>query len=192
MTAAVRPRQPVVLLLAAWLVSGAAAQQADDVDGDLARVLIYSPAAGKPVLGGVTFRADVFSSYDVKEVRLRVDGEEVITFLAPPYELPLELGDDNVEHRFEVVVLGYDRELGRASRVTPAIHTVSFCCTREPAVPIEYSVVTSPPGERRFTSIPFGSGIGLEGPPKSVVMKSPVLGSSSMPFSSSSGLPVPA
>lgn len=116
---------PAITLMAlGWLACPLMAQQTgpDSVaDEELARIIVYSPAAGKPAMGRVIFRADVFSQFEVKEVRLRVDGREVASFVRPPYELPLDLGEQNRSHRFEVVVLGHGLELARLVRETPPI-----------------------------------------------------------------------
>ena len=64
---------------------------------------------------------DVESEADVSLVVFRIDGREIARFSEPPYQARTAVGDDNVEHRFEVVVRDGDTELARVVRETPTL-----------------------------------------------------------------------
>jgi Ca-activated chloride channel homolog len=104
-------------LLACTLVTafaGAALAQAPDV-------LITSPRGDEPVFGTVEVAADVLAAEAVAEVVLRVDGAVAARWQEPPYRATVDVGQDNVEHRFEVVARTVSGVEGRAVRVTPPI-----------------------------------------------------------------------
>jgi Ca-activated chloride channel family protein len=85
-------------------------------------ILIPSPPANRPALGQVDFRAEVIAGQLIAEVILVVDGEEVVRFQEPPYRITLDVGQANVEHRFEVTAWTIDGTSVTVVRETPRIH----------------------------------------------------------------------
>jgi Ca-activated chloride channel family protein len=65
-------------------------------------VLLRSPRPGTPAFGEVTIEADVLGGERIAEVEFRVDGEVVGRLSHPPWRLTVDLGQDNLEHLFEV------------------------------------------------------------------------------------------
>lgn len=104
-----------VLLVAPWLAGAAPlAAQAPDV-------LLLEPKGTEPVFGPVEIRADVLAPEPIEEVIFLVDGREVARFAAPPYQATVDVGQDNVEHVFEVVARTVSGVEGRADRETPRL-----------------------------------------------------------------------
>lgn len=102
-----------LLLAGAWLAGPLAAQAPD--------VLILSPQAEEPAFGAVEIHAEILSGEEIREVIFLLDGREVARFSEPPYRFTVEVGQDNVEHRYDVVARTASGAEGRAGRITPPI-----------------------------------------------------------------------
>lgn len=89
--------------------------------GDTLTVTITSPPPGEAVFGEVAFSAEVFPADQVAKVEFLIDGRSVGEAAAAPFAVPVDLGEDNVEHRFEVRATDRSGELSDALLVTPAI-----------------------------------------------------------------------
>ncbi len=113
------PRALLYLSLAALLPAGLGAQGLG--------VVITSPPAGEPVFGEVVFAAELIGDRDataaVVRVELRLDGVLVGEASAPPYRVAVDAGEENREHRFEVVASGAAGVLATARLISPAIPT---------------------------------------------------------------------
>ncbi len=107
--------------MSGWLLAAALLLQAQP-SAESPRIAIYSPPAGRPAAGETQLWADVVGELDAPLVVFRLDEREVGRFREPPYQLTVDLGPDNREHRFEVVVRGTEGEITRALRITPALH----------------------------------------------------------------------
>lgn len=83
-------------------------------------VAILAPEGGVPVFGEVEVRAEI-TAQEAVAVTLVVDGVARETLKGPPYRWRVDVGQDNLAHRFEVAAVG--RSGGRASQVleTPAV-----------------------------------------------------------------------
>lgn len=84
-------------------------------------VTLKSPSPGHPAFGKVVVDIEVEPLEEVDEVDLFVDDRFVARLTAPPFRLPVDLGQDNAEHRFEAVARGAGHKPGRALLVTPAL-----------------------------------------------------------------------
>ncbi|MEE8523452.1 MAG: VWA domain-containing protein, partial [Thermoanaerobaculia bacterium] len=84
-------------------------------------VTITSPPPGAAVFGEIELTAEVFPADRVAKVEFLVDGELVGEVRSEPFRVTADLGDDNVEHRFEVRATDLSGELAEALLVTPAI-----------------------------------------------------------------------
>jgi len=111
----------MVTALASASISGALGAQPIDRPQQETQITVFSPTQGRTVSGVVKFWADVSSPTDVRLVIFRVDGREVSRFSAAPFEFELDIGPENREHTFEVIVRGSDGELGRRTVTTPPI-----------------------------------------------------------------------
>jgi Ca-activated chloride channel family protein len=113
-----------------------------------AQVSIVTPAGGESVAGEVAIAAAVRHGTVVSFVEFRVDGKVVGRASAPPWELRVDVGADNVEHRFEAVAYGDSGELGRAVVVTPRIRV-----DEEIAVQLQQLYVTATLRDRRVLGL---------------------------------------
>ncbi len=84
-------------------------------------VLLRSPRPGKPAVGVVTIEADVLGGERIAEVEFEVDGEVVGRLTAPPWRLTVDLGQDNVEHAFEVTARTVGGDSVTARTKTPDV-----------------------------------------------------------------------
>jgi Ca-activated chloride channel family protein len=84
-------------------------------------VWIASPPAGTPALGKVEVVAGVESSQPLRVVELLVDGRFRGRRLEPPYVWLVDLGERNLEHRFEVLATDVSGERASAVLVTPQV-----------------------------------------------------------------------
>lgn len=112
------------------------------------RVTITSPAPGESVAGVVLVQVAVTADEPVVRVELRVDGRAAGRDLEPPWEVSVDVGADNLEHRFEAVAVGAGGEIGRASLVTPRIRV-----DEEVSVQLQQLYVTVSRGERRVLGL---------------------------------------
>lgn len=108
--------QPVAgaLVVGTWLATGLVVAQTPDV-------LLLEPKDTEPVFGEVEIQADVLSAEPLEEVVFFVDGREVARFAAPPYRATVDVGQDNVEHLFEIVARTVSGAEGRVARQTPRL-----------------------------------------------------------------------
>jgi Ca-activated chloride channel family protein len=102
------------LLLVASSSMGAAAAE------PLALVIV-SPQPGVPATGDVLFAVGVQGAETPREMRFTVDGRLVAGLTRPPWETPVSLGDENREHRFEVVASTASGATASDQLVTPAM-----------------------------------------------------------------------
>jgi Ca-activated chloride channel family protein len=111
-------------------------------------VSITSPEGLEPVFGEVELGAVVYPPEEVARVEFLVDGAPVGELTRPPFELSVDVGWENVEHRFEVRALG--REGGRASSVvvTPPIRV-----DLELDIELQQLYVTVTDGESRIVGL---------------------------------------
>lgn len=84
-------------------------------------VLVLQPKAGEFVFGEVEIVAEVLSAEEIAEVVFHVDGREVARVSKPPFRTSADVGEDNVEHTFEVIAISTSGAEGRTLRTTPAI-----------------------------------------------------------------------
>jgi Ca-activated chloride channel family protein len=115
------------------------------------QISIVKPAGGESVAGEVAVAAAVGQGTAVAFVEFRVDGKVVGRAGAPPWELRVDVGVDNVEHRFEVVAFGDSGELARAVVVTPRIRV-----DEEIAVQLQQLYVTATLRGRRVLGLDRG------------------------------------
>ncbi|NJL26618.1 MAG: VWA domain-containing protein, partial [Thermoanaerobaculia bacterium] len=64
---------------------------------------------------------EVQAPHDVAQVELLVDGRVVDSRTEPPWRFTVDVGQDNVEHRFEVYAYDPDGAMGRSEVTTPRI-----------------------------------------------------------------------
>lgn len=84
-------------------------------------VLILQPKTGETVFGEVEVFAEVLSAEPIAEVIFKLDGREVARVSKPPFRTTVDVGQDNIEHTFEVVAVSDTGAEGRTLRTTPRI-----------------------------------------------------------------------
>lgn len=84
-------------------------------------VSITSPEGLEPVFGEVSFAAVVDPVDRVARVEFVLDGETVGALDRPPFELSVDVGWENVGHRFEVRAYGREGEQATSRVETPPI-----------------------------------------------------------------------
>lgn len=85
------------------------------------RVFIDQPASFEPVFGNVEVKAAVASEVPIERVVFYLDGIVMGELTEPPYEMEMDVGQDNVEHRFEVLAYGTDGTTGGNSVTTSTV-----------------------------------------------------------------------
>jgi Ca-activated chloride channel homolog len=117
--------------LALLLSTGAVAGQETIV------VTLDSPDPFTPAYGMVEIAAVVGAEEEIERVVFYVDGIVVGELTAPPYKLPVSLGEENAPHRFEVLAYGVSGATGRGGLSTP-----SFRIDEEVSVNLQQLYVT--------------------------------------------------
>lgn len=84
-------------------------------------VAITSPPEDEFVFGRVEFAAVVQAPEPLARVVFEVDGRQVRVFDRPPFAVEVDVGEENVEHRFRVTAQTAGGETGSASLVTPVL-----------------------------------------------------------------------
>lgn len=91
-------------------------------DAEPILVTLESPDPEQPVFGPVEIRAKVVSEEEIASVELRVDGEPVRVLQGPPYRAVVDVGEENVDRRFEAVARGRWGGLGHALLETRSLN----------------------------------------------------------------------
>jgi len=81
-------------------------------------VSFITPKQDQPVIGEIPVEANVLSVQPIRDVAFFLDGRPVGLLTSPPYRLRIDLGEDNVEHTFEVVAVDVQGSEARASVTT--------------------------------------------------------------------------
>ena len=84
-------------------------------------VWIERPRPSEFVVGQVEVLIRAAPEEEVGTVQLMVDGRQVALFDRPPFRVAVDVGQENTEHEFEVLVRSVDGELKSAAVVTPAL-----------------------------------------------------------------------
>ena len=66
------------------------------------QVTIVEPPFGQPLFGQQVFEAAIVPRNEVRHVTFVVDGVSVATLSTPPFRIEVDVGDQNLPHRFEV------------------------------------------------------------------------------------------
>jgi Ca-activated chloride channel family protein len=109
------------LLALSLAIAGSSQARQEPVEDAGVTIYLYAPKTGAPALGLVDVHADVLADAPLDEVQVRVDGVVKASFEKPPYRARIDVGEDNVEHRFEIVARRDGRDLLSVERVTPPI-----------------------------------------------------------------------
>jgi Ca-activated chloride channel family protein len=100
-------------------------------------VSIREPRSGSMVMGNVEIAAEALAVDRIAEVEFFVDGRLAGVLSSSPYRLPVDLGSDNVGHRFTVVA----RDTSGAE-VSDTVTTVPFPVTGEIEIDLQQVYVT--------------------------------------------------
>ena len=74
---------------------------------------IVFPRDGDSVIGEFDVVVEVVSRLDIAEIEFQMDGRPIGTLTMEPFRMPVDLGGENLPHRFSVVAI--DAEGNRAS-----------------------------------------------------------------------------
>jgi len=99
----------------------AGGQDAAETDTDLLDVAITSPPPGLPQFGEIELVADVYPPENVARVEFFVDGQPAGEASAPPFSVRIDVGQENLEHRFEVKAYSPSGQMLDALLVSPSI-----------------------------------------------------------------------
>jgi Ca-activated chloride channel family protein len=144
-----RRRASLIPLLAlagslSWAVAAVPPARASDV-----QVAILDPGPFNAVSGKVHVRIQVESKDPVQRVRLYIDDRLVTVLIQPPWEVTVDVGNENVEHVFRAVALTSKGETGEMAIQTPAIEVDEVV-----EVPLQQLYITVTQGGQRVTGLP--------------------------------------
>lgn len=100
----------LVLVLSLVMVTPAGAQEI--------WVTIVEPKDGDYVIGELDIVVDVVSRADIAEIEFHLDGRPIGTLVMEPFRMPVDLGANNIPHRFSVVAVDVD-----GNRATHSVNT---------------------------------------------------------------------
>ncbi len=103
------------LLLALLLAAGTPAVTTAQIS-----VSLDSPSPFEPAYGNIEIKAVVISDEEIERVAFYVDDIVIGELTEPPYELSVDVGQDNSGHRIEVVAYSVSGEVGSTAIETPA------------------------------------------------------------------------
>ena len=81
-------------------------------------VTLTSPTPGAPLFGEAVVEAQVDPVDALDTLDVFVDGEFITRLRRPPFRVTVQVGQENTEHRFEVVARGEGWEPGQALLLT--------------------------------------------------------------------------
>lgn len=103
---------------AVWAVAGLLSAAAG---AEMLEVVLSAPTAGQAVFGSVRVVAEVAPPGAAERVEFFVDGRPAGVAAGPPHEIVVDVGQENVAHRFRVVAHGPGGATAVAEVTTPAI-----------------------------------------------------------------------
>jgi Ca-activated chloride channel homolog len=84
-------------------------------------VAILNPTPSAPSFGEFEVAAEVYAEEPIRQVEFYVDGKLVGTDYKRPYRVKIDVGYENLEHRYRVVAYGASGAVGEETVVTPPI-----------------------------------------------------------------------
>ena len=133
----------VLIVFLGWVLMPArVAAQAEII------VNLDKPDPFSPTHGRVDIEAVVMSEEEIERVAFYVDGMVMGELSDPPYVLSVNVGQDNVEHRFQVVAYGISGATGSSLLTTPAIRV-----DEEVSINLQQLYVTVTRGDQRVLDL---------------------------------------
>ncbi len=111
-------------------------------------VTILEPTIFEAVFGKIDVEAEVRSDTSITRVELYVDGKLAAETTSPPYRFKVDVGEENVEHRFRVVAHSELGIQGDAKIMTPRIQI-----DEEVSVELQQLYVTVSSGQDRVLDL---------------------------------------
>lgn len=113
----------VALLVFASLALAPAAHGAAADEKEL-EVLLQLPTYGEPLFGEVMVGADIYPpDSEIDRVEIYLDGHLMALIEAPPWEQIIDVGEENIEHQFQVVIYDAEGQSASSNVFTPRIET---------------------------------------------------------------------
>jgi len=112
-----------LLILSAGLLAltGTVLGQDQATPEEILDVAITAPQPGQPLFGEVRFSVDVFPAENVSRVEFIVDGIQVGEAVSAPFVIEVDVGQENIEHRFEIKAFSHSGQVAEALLVSPSI-----------------------------------------------------------------------
>ncbi len=131
-----------------WLVALATAAAGEAADPAEIELFVHGLRDNQVVFGTVEVEVEVFSDVPVVELVIHLDGDEVARFDEPPYRLVIDLGEDNLAHRFEMTATSED-----GATATRAIVTGTIAVNEELDLELQQLYVTVTRGGERLLDL---------------------------------------
>lgn len=119
--------------------------------GQAAEITFTSPPADQPAFGPVELRVQTQAGGALSRVEFFLDGKKAGTAEKPPFRLVVDVGQDNVPHRFEAVAYG----AGGAAVASTMIRTPNIATDLTIDVTLRQLYVTVSGGKDRLQSEDF-------------------------------------
>lgn len=84
-------------------------------------LFVHSPRPGQVAIGSVEVETEVLSAAAIAAVEIRVDGETLARLEEPPFQIVLDVGEENRSHTFEITATDIHGESATRTVVTSAI-----------------------------------------------------------------------
>jgi Ca-activated chloride channel family protein len=111
-------------------------------------VIVAKPSFLKPVFGEVEFLAEIYSGEVIERVEFFVDGERMGEDREPPYQIRVNVGQENLEHAFRAVAYSASGATGVGELTTPKLKV-----DEEIELPLQQLYVTVTEGGQRVLNL---------------------------------------
>lgn len=86
-------------------------------------LFVRGPRPGEPLFGKVEVRLEVLAAAPIESVEIHLDGVLAARLVEPPWEIAVDVGQENREHIFEFIARDVEGDEARRTLTTPAIET---------------------------------------------------------------------
>ena len=111
-------------------------------------VTIIQPRDGDLVIGELDVVVEVVSRADIAEIEFQLDGRPIGTLAMEPFRMPVDLGEENLPHRFSVVAVDVD-----GNRASHEVHTQPIPISADYEVELQQLYVSVTRGGERVLDV---------------------------------------